>query len=70
MVIPESAPRGGRFFDFSFITIGNGALACSDSCALGEDCSTAVGDSSWDNTHTSDPFSKGKRLGRERNTLL
>ncbi len=70
MAIPKSAPKGGRFFDFGLITAGNSALACSDSCAPGGDCSTVAGNSSWDNAHTSNPSSKGKRLGRERNTLL
>jgi len=70
MDTPESAPRGVRFFTSSSIIAGNYALTCSDSCAPGEDCSTTVGYSSLDNTHTSDSFYKGKRLGGEPSTLV
>jgi hypothetical protein len=70
MATQESTPRGGRFFASSSTVIGNDILACNDPCALGRDCSTAVGNDSWDNAHTSDPFSKGERMGREPSTLV
>jgi hypothetical protein len=40
MATQESVPRSGKFFAFGSIVIGNSALAYSDPCALGEDCST------------------------------
>jgi hypothetical protein len=70
MATPESAPRGGKFFTSSSIIVGNYALTCNNLCAPGEDCSTAVGYSSLDNTHTSDSFNKGKRLGGQPSTLV
>jgi len=70
MVILESTPRGGRFFASSLITIGNSASTCNDPCTPGEDYSIVTRNSSWDNAHTSDLFSKGKKLGREQSTLL
>jgi len=33
IVIPESAPRGGRFFASGSITTGNNTLACNHPCA-------------------------------------
>jgi hypothetical protein len=70
MVILELAPRGGTFSTSSSITIGNDTSTCNDPCAPSEDYSIAAGNSSWVNAHTSDPSSKGKRLGGERSTLL
>jgi hypothetical protein len=70
MAIQESTPGGGRFFAFGLITARNGASACNDSCTLGEDYSTAVGNDSWDNAHTFDSSNKGERLGKELNTLV
>jgi hypothetical protein len=70
MATPESAPRGGRFSTSGSTTVGNGALICNDLCVRGEDCSTIVGNGSWDNAHTSDPSSKGKRSGGKPSTLV
>jgi hypothetical protein len=70
MATLELAPRGGKFFVFDSTTIGNDTSACNNPCALGGDCSTATGNGSWDNTHTSNPFSRGKRLGEEPSTLV
>jgi hypothetical protein len=70
MATLESAPRGGRFFTSSSTTVGNGTLACNNPCAPSRDCSIVVGKGSWDNVHTSDPSSKGKRLGGEPSTLV
>jgi hypothetical protein len=57
MASQELAPRGDKFSIFGSIVVGNGASARSDPCALGEDCSTIVRNSSWDNAHTSDSSS-------------
>ncbi len=70
MATPESAPRGGKFFASGSITARNSALACSDSCIPAEDCSITARNSSWDNAHTSDPSSRGKRLGRKPSILV
>ncbi len=70
MPTPELAPRGGRFSAFASTIAGNGALACNNLCALGGDCSTTAGNGSWDNTHTSDSSSRGKRLGGKPSTLV
>jgi hypothetical protein len=64
MATPKSALGGGRFSAFGSTTARNDASTCSDPCILGEDCSTATRNSSWDNAHTSNPSSKGKRLGK------
>ncbi len=70
MAILESAPGDGKFFASNSTTIGNGALACNDPCALGGHCSIAVGIDFWDNAHTSDSSNRGKRLGGKLNTLV
>jgi hypothetical protein len=70
MATPKSAPRGGKFSVFGSTTIGKGASTWNNPCTLGKDCSTAVRNSSWDNAHTFDPFSKGKRLGKKPSTLV
>jgi hypothetical protein len=70
MATQESTPGGGRFSAFGSIVVGNGASTCNDLCTPGEDCSTAVGNSSWDNAHTFDPSSKGERLGIEPSALV
>jgi len=46
MATPESAPGGGRFSASDSTTVGNDALACSDSCAPIRDCSIVVGNDS------------------------
>jgi hypothetical protein len=45
MATQKSALGGGRFLAFGLIVIENGASSCSNSCTLGGDCSTAVGNS-------------------------
>jgi hypothetical protein len=70
MVTQELTPGGGRFFASSSTAAGNNTSACNDPCTPSEDCSTATGNGSWDNTHTSDPSSKGERLGKELSTLV
>jgi hypothetical protein len=70
MATQESALGGGRFFAFGSIVAGNGTSAGNDLYALGEDCSIAVGNGSWDNAHTSDSSSKGETLNREPNALV
>jgi hypothetical protein len=66
----ESTPGGGRFSAFDSTLVRNGTSACSDPCVLCRDCSIAAGNSSLDNAHTSDPSSKGERLGGEPSTLV
>jgi hypothetical protein len=70
MATQESAPRGGRFSASSLIVVGNGTSACNGLCGAGGDCSTAIGNGSWNNAHTSDPSNKGERLGGEPSTLV
>ncbi len=70
MATPESALGGGKFSASNSTIVGNDVLAYNDLCALSGDYSIAVRNSSWDNAHTSDPTSKGKRLGEEPNTLV
>jgi hypothetical protein len=70
MATQESALGGGMFSTSNSTVVGNGALACSNSCAPGEDCSTAIGNGSWDNAHTSNLFSKGERLGGKPSILV
>jgi hypothetical protein len=70
MAIQESTPGGGKFSTSSLIAVGNGALACSNLCIPSKDCSTVVGNSFWDNAHTSNPSSRGERLGGESSTLV
>ncbi len=66
----ESTPGGGRFSTFGSTIIGNDASTCNNLCTLGEDCSTAVGNDSWDNAHTSDLSSRGERSGIETSVLV
>jgi hypothetical protein len=68
MGILELAPRGGRFFTSGSTTTRNNALTCNDPCVPGGDYSTVARNGSWDNAHTSDLFSRGKRLGEKLNT--
>jgi hypothetical protein len=70
MAIQKSAPRGGKFFVFGSTTARNSASACSDPCALGGDCSTAIGNDSWDNAYTFDLSRRGERLGGKPNTFV
>jgi len=70
MATLESTPRSGKFFAFGSITTRNSTSTYNDLCAPGGNCSTDHGNSSWDNAHTSDSSSKGKRLGSEQSTLL
>jgi hypothetical protein len=70
MVILKSAPRSGKFSTSSSTIVGNGALTCNNSCVPGEDCLTVVGNSSYDNSHTSNSSNKGKRLGGKPSTLV
>ncbi len=70
MAIPKSAPRGGKFSTSSSTTARNGTLACNDPCTISGDYSTTIGNGSWDNAHTSDLSSRGKRLGGEPNVLV
>jgi hypothetical protein len=46
MATQESALRGGRFFAFGSIAVGNDTLACSGPCTICRACSTVVGNSS------------------------
>jgi len=70
MATQELAPRGGKFSTFNSIAVGNSASAYSDPCAPSKDCSTVAKNGSKDNAHTSNPFNKGEKLGREPNTLV
>jgi hypothetical protein len=70
MAIQESAPGGGKFFASNSTTTKNGASTCNDLWAPSGDCSIVVGNGFWDNAHTSDPSSKGERLGVEPSTLV
>jgi hypothetical protein len=70
MATQESALRGGKFSVLGSTVDGNGTLACSDSCAPGEDCSTVFGNGSWDNAHTSGLSSRVERLGKKPSALL
>ncbi len=58
------------FFTFGSTIVRNGASTFSDPCISDEDYSTIVGNGSWDNAHTSNPSSRGERLGGEPNTLV
>ncbi len=60
MATQESAPRGDKFFASDPTVVKNGASTCSDPFAPGEDCSTATGNGSSDNAHTSNPSSRGE----------
>ncbi len=66
MATQTSALGGGRYFAFGSTIIGNDASACSNPCTPNEDCSTAAGNSFWDNAHTFDPSSTGERLSRDK----
>jgi len=70
MVIPESTLGGDKFSASGSIITKNDTLVYSDSCAPGEDCSITVRNGSWDNAHTFDPSSRGKRLGGKPSTLV
>jgi hypothetical protein len=70
MVIPESTLGGGKFSACGSTTVGNNTSAYNDSCAPGKDCSTVVWNGSWDNAHTFDSSSRGKRLGGKPSTLV
>ncbi len=70
MAIPESTPGGGKFFAFGSTTAGNSASVCNNPCAPSGDYLITAGNGSWDNAHTFDPSSKGKRLGAEPSTLV
>ncbi len=70
MATLESTPGGGKFFASSSTIVGNGASTYNDPCVLGEDCSIVARNSSWNNAHTFNPSSKGKRLGGKPNTLV
>jgi hypothetical protein len=70
MATQESIPGGGRFFASNSTIVGNGASTCSDPCALGKDCSTVVGNGSWNNAHTSNPSSKGERPSKKPSVLV
>jgi hypothetical protein len=70
MAIQESAPRGGMFSTSDSTVIGNNASTYNDPCVPGKDCSTTVGNGSWDIAHTSDLFSKGERPNRELSALV
>jgi hypothetical protein len=66
----QSALGGDKLFAFGSTTVRNNMSTCNDLCAQGGDYSTAVGNNYWDNVHTSDPSSRGKRLGGEPSTLM
>jgi hypothetical protein len=70
MATQESTPGGGKFSTFGLIATRNNTSTCNDLCALGGDCSTTAGNGSWDNAHTSDPSSRGERLGGNPSTLV
>ncbi len=70
MATPKLAPGCGKFSAFGSITAGNDTSASNDLCAPGEDCSTVVGNNSWDNAHTSDLSSRDKRWGGKPSTLV
>jgi hypothetical protein len=70
MATLESALGGGKFSASGSTTAGNDTSVWSDPCVPGGDYSTIVRNGFWDNTHTSNPSSKGKRLGREPSTLV
>jgi hypothetical protein len=70
MATQKSTLGGGKFYTSGSTAVENNALACNDPCALGRGCSTAVGNGSWDNAHTSNPSSRGERLGGEPSILV
>ncbi len=70
MATQKSTPGGGRFFASGLTIVENDTSAYNDPCALGKDCLIAGGNGSWDNTHTSDLFSRGERLGGKPSTLV
>jgi hypothetical protein len=70
MATQESVPGGGKFSASGSIVARNSASSCSDSCAPSEDYSIAAGNGSWDNAHTSDPFSRGERPNKKPNALV
>jgi hypothetical protein len=46
MLTQESTLGGGRFSASVSTVVGNDVSTCSDLCAPGEDCSTAIGNGS------------------------
>jgi hypothetical protein len=48
----------------------NDASTYSDSCVLGGHFSIAARNGSWNNVHTSDPSSRGQKMGGESSTLV
>jgi hypothetical protein len=70
MTIQKSAPEGGRFSTFDLIVARNNTSSCNDLCVSNEDCSTVVGNNSWDNVHTSNSSSRGERPGKKPNVLV
>jgi hypothetical protein len=70
MAIPESALGGGKFSTSGSTTVGNDVSTCNNPCVPGGDCSIVVRNSSKDNAYTSNPSSRGKRLGGKLNTLV
>jgi hypothetical protein len=60
MATQKSTIGGGKFF----------ASGLTNPCATGGDCSTAAGNSSWDNACTSDLSSRGEKLGKGPSTLV
>ncbi len=62
MATPKSAPGSGRFSAFGSITARNNILACNNPCTPSGDYSTAIGNSSWINAHTSDLSSKASAV--------
>jgi hypothetical protein len=69
MTTLESALRGGRFFASSLTTVGNSASTCNDPCVQAGTAQLPMG-TVRETKHTSDPSSKGKRLGGEPSTLV
>jgi hypothetical protein len=69
-LLKKQSQEVAGFSTFGSTITGNDASTCSDMCALGKDCSTAVGNGYSDNAHTSNPSSRGERLGREQSVLV
>jgi hypothetical protein len=70
MATLESAPRGGKFSASDSTTTRNGTSACNDLSIPIGDYSIVVGNGSWNNAHTFDSSSRGKRLGGKPSTLV
>jgi hypothetical protein len=69
MAIQESALEVANFLPLVQPPLET-TLVCSDPCTPCEDCSTATGNDSWDNAHTSDLSSRGERLGEKPSILV